>query len=262
MTRNTVQTQIACIVTGLAIDECALRMGIVTAETIGFNPNALMDRLVNYRLEAREVVTVYTVLALREEEPVRELVAVQAVYLYLRGVHPGVLIVAFHADLLRGREDVEAQAMAFDAVRRLISLKEVDLVTRRVQDLPPATVVARVAFLTELVVDLGDLGHVLGVLRQHLDDVAEALDHVALMAFVAVQVVHGADIPRLVRGVHQVAGRAELRVMLRVVVDEIGGYRDDQQRYRYDNLVPPGHLGELQPIHFTTSPNWRTPGPS
>jgi hypothetical protein len=256
------KTKTAGVVTGLAVDECALRVGIVTAETIGLNPNALMDRLIQYRLDSREVVTVYAVLTLGEKEPVRELVTVQAMHLYLRGVHPGVLIVAFHADLLRGLEDVETQTMAIDAIRGLIPLEEVDLVTRRACDLPPATVVTRVTFHTELVVDLGDLGHVLGVLRQDLDDVAEALDHVALMALVAVQVVHGAYVPRLVRGVHQVAGRAELRVVLRVVVDEKGRYRYDQQRYRYDKLVPPGHLGELQPIHFTTSPPWRTPGPS
>lgn len=125
---------------------------------------------------------------------------------------------AFLACLFRRLEDVEPEAVTVDAIRGLRPLVKVDLMALSIHDLQPLGIVASVTMLAKLVIDFSDFSYLLGILRQDFNDVSETLDHIGFVALVAIQFVHGTLIPGLVSGVHQVAGGAELWIVLGVIV--------------------------------------------
>ncbi len=71
------------------------------------------------------------------------------------------------------------------------------------------------------------------------------------MAFVAVEVVHGAGVPGLVGLIHQVARGAEPWVVLSVIIDEIrwNGQNDEGGSEYF--LIPTDELFNFQPSHPT-----------
>lgn len=157
----------------------------------------------------------------------RELMADNAVDVHLLGRSLVVDAMALVACLLRGLEDVELEPVAADALRLLILREDVDLVTRSVGHLEPLGVLACVAFLAGLVLYHRQLGDRIRVLEYDLSDVVEALYNVCLVAVMAVEIVHRAGIPGLICVVHEVTCGTELRVVLSVVIDEVGWNSQD-----------------------------------
>ncbi len=202
-----------------AVDVLLLDVGVMTVQArgvcVGVGGEGYFHRLFPF-------VTGQTLLPFWEEALLLrgKLMTDQAVYVHLRGSHHHRYLMTFVTGLLRGLEDVELDAVAVDTIGRLVSPEEVDLVSSGVNDLQPLWVLAGMAGLADFVFDLRREGDLLGVLRYHFDHVAKALHDTRLMTSVAVDIVHSALIPCLVRRIHEVARRAELWIVLDIIIGE------------------------------------------
>lgn len=212
-----VETLIGVIVTCNAFGVLLLNVGIMTFRTcgvcVGFTwESNLHDLFVLMAVHAvlpkgEQVIFLYC-----------KIMANEAVYVHLGFSHHHCFIVAFAARLLWRLEDVKLDSMAVDALGWLGFPKEVNFVPRGIDHLKPVRVFAGVAVLTYLVVDLSRDGDLLGVLCYNLDHVAKALPNARLVAFVTVDIMHGAALPGLISRVHQVAPSAESSVILDIIV--------------------------------------------
>ncbi len=147
-------------------------------------------------------------------------------YLRLGFSHHNCIIVAFATDLLWRLEDVKLNPMAVDALGGLSFPKKMNFMPRCIDYLKPVRVFTGVAVLTYLVGDLSHDRDLFRVLCYYIDHVANPLLNARLMAFMTVDVMHGADLPGTISRVHQVAPSAEARVILDIIVGENRWYKD------------------------------------
>lgn len=177
-----------------------------------------------------------------------ELMADRAVDIHHLARFVMVVAVAFVARLLWGFEDVELEPMAAYTLRLLLLREDVNLVTCGVRHLEPLGVIACVTVLAGLVLDHRQFGDRIRVLEYYLPDVVKALDNVRLVAVMAVEVVHCAGVPGLIGVAHEVAGGAELWVVLRVIIDEVRWDSQHKESGNDDLLVS---FNKIKYSHFT-----------
>lgn len=217
--RSLVETLIGDIVTYSTVGVLLLNVGVMTIQTCGVFVGFTWE---SNRHDLFSLMAVHTVLPKGEQVIFLycKIMANEAVYVHLGFSHHHCFIVAFVAGLLWRLEDVKLDSMTVDALGRLGFPKEVNLVPRGVNYLKPVRVFAGVADLADLVVDLSLDGDLLGVLCYNLDHVAKALPNARLVAFVTVDIMHGATLPGLISRVHQVTPNAESRVILEIIVSK------------------------------------------
>lgn len=135
-----------------------------------------------------------------------------------------LIAVALLAEFFGGGELVEFHAVALGALDLLLVV--VNLVACGIPYLFPLGVLGSVAFEADFGVDHGVLRYVRGGSYNAGEEEAHAFSWGEFVADMAGLGMHGAGSPGLVGLLHEVAGGAELRVVLGVLVAGVGGNRE------------------------------------
>jgi len=110
-----------------------------------------------------------------------------------------------------------------------VGAHDVNLVARCRRDLRPSSIMAQVAALADLTIELGVGRDVLGIMDRPMPDNAGAIDNILLMTHMAGDLMMRTRLPGLPSGFHDVATATECRFMFDIDIEPIAsiGQADD-----------------------------------
>ena len=110
-----------------------------------------------------------------------------------------------------------------------VGAHHVDLVARRCRDLGPSSLLAPMAALADLAVELRVRRDVLGIMDRPMPDDPGAIDNILLMTLIADDLMMRTCLPGLPGGFHDVATATERRLILNIDIESIAsiGQADD-----------------------------------